>query len=89
MIWCVSSVWVHLAMFRYYMKLGAKRAELVQLIQKFYAINLHRIFWQRIHPIHPIGPQSHVLVCFIVFGALGNVLLLHETRCKNGLKWCN
>ena len=29
------SVWVHLAMFHYYTKLGAKRAELVQLIQKF------------------------------------------------------
>ena len=35
MILCVSSVWVHLAMFRYYKKLGAKWAELVQLIQKF------------------------------------------------------
>ena len=29
------SVWVHWAMFRYYMKQSAKRAELVQLIQKF------------------------------------------------------
>ena len=29
------SVWVHLAMFHYYMKLGAKRVELVQLIHKF------------------------------------------------------
>ena len=37
MIWCVLSVWVHLAMFHYYTKLGAKRAELVQLIQKFVA----------------------------------------------------
>ena len=29
------SVWVHLAMFRYYMKLGAKLDELVQLMHKF------------------------------------------------------
>ena len=29
------SVWVHLAMFRYYTKLGAKQVELVQLMQKF------------------------------------------------------
>ena len=28
------SIWVHLAMFRYYTKLGAKRVELVQLMQK-------------------------------------------------------
>ena len=29
------SVWVHLAMFHYYTKLGAKRIELVQLMHKF------------------------------------------------------
>ena len=29
------TIWVHLAMFRYYTKLGAKRVELVQLMQKF------------------------------------------------------
>ena len=29
------SIWVHLAMFRYYTKLGAKRVEVVQLMQKF------------------------------------------------------
>ena len=29
------SVWVHLAMFHYYTKLGAKRDELEQLMQKF------------------------------------------------------
>ena len=33
---CASrSVWVYLAMFRYYTKLGAKRVELVQLMQKW------------------------------------------------------
>ena len=29
------SIWVHLAMFDYYTKIGAKRAELVQLMHKF------------------------------------------------------
>ena len=29
------SVWVHLAMFHYYTKLGAKRVEQVQLMHKF------------------------------------------------------
>ena len=29
------SVWVHLAMFHYYTKVGAKRVELVQLLHKF------------------------------------------------------
>ena len=29
------NIWVHLSMFCYYMKLGAKRVELVQLVHKF------------------------------------------------------
>ena len=29
------SVWVHFESFHYYLKLGAKQAELVQLMQKF------------------------------------------------------
>ena len=35
MFWCVSQVWLHLGLFHYCMELGAKRAELVQLMQKF------------------------------------------------------
>ena len=35
MFWSSHSIWVHLAMCRYYTKLGAKRVELVQLMQKF------------------------------------------------------
>jgi hypothetical protein len=31
----LHSVWMHLGSFRNYMKLGAKRGELVQLMQKF------------------------------------------------------
>ena len=38
------SVWVHLGSFRYCMKLGAKRAELVQLMQKFVAQSRVGIF---------------------------------------------
>ena len=38
------SVWVHLGSFRYCMKLGAKWAELVQLLQKFVPRSRVRIF---------------------------------------------
>ena len=38
------SVWVHLGSFRYFMKLGAKQVELVQLIQKFVPRRRVRIF---------------------------------------------
>ena len=42
---CVSrSVWVHLAMFCYYTKLGAKWVELVQLMHKFVPRSRFRIF---------------------------------------------
>src|SRR6185369_81243 len=120
------SVWVHLGSFRYCTKLGAKWAELVQLMQKFVPRSRVRTFryehtkntpWGpklmfllhfvmfgciydrfvtalnsvqmgqsgainakvratkshlnlslRTRPIHTIGPQTHVLVCFILFG---------------------
>ena len=38
------SVWVYLAIFRYYTKLGAKRVELVQLMHKFVPQNRIGIF---------------------------------------------
>ena len=42
--------------FRYCTKLAAKRAKLVQLMQKFRPRCLVIIFWQRTLPIHTIGP---------------------------------
>ena len=50
------SIWVHLGSFRKCMKLGAKRGEVVQLMQKFVARSHVGIFTQRTHPIRPIGP---------------------------------
>ena len=38
------SVWVHLGSFRYFMKLGAKWAELVPLMQKFMPQSRFQIF---------------------------------------------
>ena len=45
------SVWMHLELFHYYLKLGVKRAELVQLMQKFMprshlkCISAPSVFW--------------------------------------------
>ena len=44
MFWCARSIWVHLAMFCYYTKLGPKRVELVQLMQKFVLWSRFKIF---------------------------------------------
>ena len=55
---CVSrSVWVHLAMFRYYTKLGAKRVELVQLKQKFVPFNRIGIFCYEQTRSTPLDPK--------------------------------
>ena len=56
------SIWVHLAMFRYYMKLGAKRVELVQLMQKI-------VPWSRIRIFRNEWTQSTPLDLKLMFGA--------------------
>ena len=43
-----------------------------------------RNFSQRTHPIHPIGLQTHVFVCFALFGCIWNCLVAYKTRCKTG-----
>ena len=48
-----ATIWVHSGPFGCLMKLGAKRAELVQM---FVPRSRVGIFWQRMDPIHPIGP---------------------------------
>ena len=69
-------------MFRYYMKLGAERVELVQLMDKFVPLSRIGIFEMNApDPPHwtlnsSIGLFRNVSVHF------GFVLLLHETWCK-------
>ena len=43
-----------------------------------------QIFAQRTHLFHPIGPQTHVLAHFILFGCIWDNCLPYETRCKMG-----
>jgi len=51
---------------------------------KYRATNLRRKFLQRMHLIHPIGPQTQLLLRFECLGAFGTISLLHETRCEMG-----
>jgi len=48
------SVWVHLGLFRYFMILGSKQDEQLQLMQKFVPQSPAIFFLQQIHPIHTI-----------------------------------
>jgi len=63
------SVWVHFESFFYCRKLGAKWAELVQLLQKIVPNSCIGIFATNA-PDDPIGPQTHVLLCFVGFGCI-------------------
>jgi len=49
---------------------------------KVRATKSRRNFSQCTHPIHPIGPQTHVSMNSCSFGAFGTVWLTYETRCK-------
>ena len=51
------SVWVHLLSFRNFMKLGAKRCELVQLMQKFEPRSHVRIFRNKRTQSAPLDPK--------------------------------
>ena len=53
----LHSVWLHLGSFRSYMKLGAKRGELVQLMQKFVARSHVGIFRNERTQSTPLDPD--------------------------------
>ena len=76
------SVWGHLEPFCYRMKLAAKRAKLVQVMQKFVPRCLVRSFCNERSRSTPLDPKL-LFWCFSFrLGAFGTVLLLHETWCK-------
>ena len=76
------SVWAHLGLFHYCMKLGAKWAELVQLMHKFVPQSRVRCFHNKRTQSTPL---DHKLIFYCVskcLGAFETISLLHETRCK-------
>ena len=76
------SVWVHLEPFCYCTKLGAKRAKLVQLMQKFVPRCLDRIFCNERSRSRSLDPKLMFLCVSFRLRAFGTVLLLHETCYK-------
>ena len=87
---CASrSVWSHLAMFHYYTKLGAKRVELVQLMQKFVPRSRIRIFFAT---NAPNAPQWTLKSCLCASRSVWVYLAIfryYTKLCANGLNWCN
>jgi len=75
-------VQVHFGPFRYCTKLGAKRAKLVQLMQKFVQQCLVRLFWNERSRSTPLDPKLMLWCVSFRLGAFGTVSLLHKTCCK-------
>ena len=78
------SVWVHFGPFHYCTKLGAKWANLVQLMQKFMPRCLLTIFRNKSSRSTPLEPK--LMFCCVSFylGAFETIWLQHKTRCKMG-----
>src|SRR6185369_13882522 len=76
------SVRVLFGPFCYCTKLGAKRAKLVQLMQKFMPRYRARIFHNERSRSTPLDPKLVFLCISFHLGALGTISLQHETWCK-------
>ena len=77
------SVWVHFGLFRYYTKLGAKRAELVQLMQKFLPRSRIGIFAMNA----PDPPHWTLKSCFGASRSIWVHLGMFRYYTKLGAKW--
>ena len=78
---CVRTIWVHSGPFCCLMKLGAKRAELVQ---KFVKRSRIGIFRNECTQSTPLDPKMTFWCVSYYLGAFGTAWLPYETRCKTG-----
>ena len=78
------NVWVHLGPSRYCVKLGANRAELVQLMQMFLQQSRIGIFCNEGTRSIPLDPKLMFYCVSKCLGAFGTISLLRETRCQSG-----
>ena len=83
------SVWVHFGWFHYCMKLGAKWAELEQLIQKFMPRSRIKIFCSEPTRSTALDPKLMFWCVSLCLGAIVNVFVTTRNFVQNGLNWCN
>ena len=76
------SNWVHLESFRNYMKLGAKRGELVQLMQKFVTRSCLGIFCNEHNQSTPLDPKLMFWCVWYCLDAFGIISFPYETHSK-------
>jgi hypothetical protein len=76
------SVWVHLGLFRYDSKLGTKRTELVQLMQKLMPWSHIGIICNKCTRFTALDPKLMFWCVSLCLGAFWIIFLVKETRCK-------
>ena len=54
-----------------------------QTSAKVCATKSRQNFSQRMHPIHPIGPYTNILVCFVLFGCFRDRLVALQNSVQN------
>ena len=83
------SVWGHLEPFCYRMKLAAKRAKLVQVMQKFVPRCLVRSFCNERSRSTPLDPKLMFGCVSLHSGAFGNSFATTRNLVQNAPNWCN
>ena len=81
MLWCVL---YHLGAFGTISLPYETRCKTGRTSAKVRATKSRRNFSQRSHPIHPIGPQTDVLVRFILFGFIRDRFVALRNSVQNG-----
>ena len=81
MFWCVS---YRLGAFGTVRLPYEARCKTGRTSEKVYATKSHWNFLQQKHPIHPIGPFTHVLVSFVPFGCIWDHYVALRNSVQNG-----
>ena len=86
--WCfgaLHTIWVHLGLFGCVTKIGAKMG---RTSAKVRTTKSHQNFSQRAYRVHPIRPQTDVLVHFVLFGCILGHLVALRNSVQNGPNKC-
>ena len=85
MLWCVS---YYLGAFGTVWLPYETRCKTDRNSAKVRATKSNRNFSQQTHPIHPFGPQTDVLVRFVLFGSIRDRLVALQNSVQNGPNQC-
>ena len=83
--WCISS---YLGAFRTVWLPYETRCKTGRTSAKVRATKSRRMFSQRTHSIHPIGPKTHILVCFVLLACIRDRFVALQNTVQNVPNWC-